>query len=177
MGFTLVAGLALVLVVGPFITSLAPAGGDNGVGGAPLPTPSRTVAPSAELPSAEELASTFLWQTLPVQIVVGDTTQVSLMFRNTGSTSWVKGTAAEARLGIVGDDASFHELGMGPAWPLPARRRSPPGSPDAPGQVATFNFSVTGTRAGTYRIPLLPVVDGVARMGDCLLYTSPSPRD
>ncbi|HUG55995.1 MAG TPA: hypothetical protein VMJ92_02875 [Candidatus Limnocylindrales bacterium] len=167
VAFTLAAALALVFFVGPWIASLAPGGSSGNGGPTTLPaTPSPSAATSAEVPSAEDLHSTWLWQSLPAEIVVGGTVQVSLMYRNTGSVAWVRGTPAEVRLGIVGDDASFHDLGMGPDWPLPARPAIQSESVVEPGQVATFTFDVVGTQAGSYRIPLMPVVDGVAWLGE-----------
>ncbi|MGH2450390.1 MAG: hypothetical protein ACRDGE_03775 [Candidatus Limnocylindria bacterium] len=167
VAFTIVAALVLVLLVGPWVASLAPGGSGADGERTTLPaTPSPSAAASVEAPSAEDLHSTWLWQTLPAEIVVGGTAQVSLMFRNTGTASWIRGTAAEVRLGIVGDDASFHELGMGPDWPLPTRPAIQAEGVVEPGQVVTFTFDVVGTRPGSYRIPLMPVVDGVAWLGE-----------
>lgn len=167
VGFTVAAGLLMIFVVAPWLAGLAPAAVDQ-EGRAPDTTPTPTPDPATEVatPAPEELDSEFMWQTLPAEIVVGDTTQVSLMFRNTGSVPWIKGTAAEVRLGIVGDDASFHELGLGPDWPLPARVAIQAEEVVHPGQLATFIFDFVGAEPGEYRIPLMPVVDGVAWLGD-----------
>ena len=35
-----------------------------------------------------------------------------------------------------------------------------------PGESATFSFQVKGTRVGTFKLPLRPVVDGIAWLED-----------
>lgn len=167
LAFTLVAGLVMVIVVAPWLTSVAPAnGGDAGGGVGATPTPTPDPVTEVATPAPEELDSEFMWQTLPAEIVRGDTTQVSLMFRNTGTVAWIRGTAAEIRLGIVGDDPSYHELGLGPEWPSATRVAVQAEEVVRPGQLATFIFDFVGAEAGEYRIPLMPVVDGVAWLGD-----------
>src|SRR5207245_3704802 len=97
--------------------------------------------------------------------------------RNTGTATWQKGVAdSEARLGIVGDDASFSALGMNVGWPLPDRPASQSEASVAPGAIATFTFTVRAPASiGTYRIALRPVIDGrtwLEDQGVFLLVTS-----
>ena len=67
---------------------------------------------------------------------------------------------------MKGDDTTLFGLGMTIDWPLPTRPAVQQEPSVAPGQTATFSFGVKGVRAGVYRLPVRPVVDGVSWMDD-----------
>ncbi|MGH2500418.1 MAG: hypothetical protein ACRDF0_10080, partial [Candidatus Limnocylindria bacterium] len=123
-------------------------------------------APLVAAPPAALLHSAWQSQSLPPVISLGGTTTVSMLFRNTGDTPWIKGTAAEARLGVVGDDPRWSEAGMAVNWPAPTRAAAQSEAVVAPGQIATFRFAVKGTLPGVHTLRLRPVVDGVAWLDD-----------
>jgi glucose/arabinose dehydrogenase len=103
------------------------------------------------------------WPTLDA----GQTTApVSVVFRNTGSKTWVKGDASsQVNLGINGDDRSQSFLNAG--WLSPDRVAAQIEASVAPGQTATFTFQMRApSAAGTYRLHLRPVIDGVTWMED-----------
>jgi len=87
-------------------------------------------------------------------------------FRNAGATTWTKGTASEARLGVNGDDRTFAQLGMAVGWPIPDRPAVQDLASVAQGATTTFTFSVRGVALGTYALHLRPVIDGVTWMED-----------
>jgi uncharacterized protein YkwD len=99
-------------------------------------------------------------------IAIGDTTTLSVTFRNAGATTWTKGSAYEARLGVNGDDRTISSLGMTVGWPIPDRPAVQDLAVVPTGASTTFSFSIRGTRVGTYWIHLRPVVDGVTWMED-----------
>ena len=96
----------------------------------------------------------------------GGSAQVWVTVKNTGTATWAKGTATEARIGVVGDDRTLARLGLGASWPIPDRPAVQSEDSVAPGQVATFAFSVAGVRLGTYPLRLRPVIDGLTWMED-----------
>lgn len=74
----------------------------------------------------------YVSQSIPASIQPGEVAAASVQMRNTGNTTW---TAAEAyRLGSQNAPDNMR-------WGL--NRVAVPGSV-APGQIATFNFSITG---------------------------------
>lgn len=89
----------------------------------------------------------------------GATTSYTVRFRNAGTEAWVRGTLGrQANLGINGDDRSQSALGVG--WPTPDRPAIQSEAVVAPGQIATFTFTVRAPdAAGTYRLHLRPVID------------------
>jgi hypothetical protein len=80
-------------------------------------------------PVASALRSQWISQSAPKTIALGKTATATLVFRNIGSTAWIRGTAAEARLGIVADDTHFSEIGLALGWPMLARERDRSASP------------------------------------------------
>lgn len=125
-----------------------------------------SAAPDVSAPSATQLHSRWVSQS-PLRVVaLGDTTTISISFRNIGSTTWIRGSAAEARLGVVNDDRRFFELGFAQNWPAPDRLAAQVESAVAPGSLANFIFQVRGAVTGVHRIPVRPLVEGVTWMED-----------
>jgi hypothetical protein len=122
----------------------------------PPPTPLPT------LPPADALSSRWVSQSGYPGITVGGTATITVVFRNTGTAEWRRGTPSEIRLGIVGQ----FDPAMASGWPHPERPAVQSRSVVRPGELATFRFEVRGTRPGTFRLRLRPVVDGVAWLND-----------
>ncbi len=120
-------------------------------------------APPATAPPRDELASRWVAQYGDPVLVVGGTTTITLQFRNAGGATWRRGSPSEVRLGIVGDQV---DAGMALDWPYPTRPAVQEEAVVVPGAMATFAFKVKGTRAGTFRLHLRPVVDGIAWLDD-----------
>jgi hypothetical protein len=110
----------------------------------------------------------FVAQTPYPTVRTGATGEVVVRLRNTGEMTWRKGTADEARIGIVGNDGRFAFLGKG--WVGPDRPAAQQEAVVAPGEVATFRFRVSGTIPGRYVLPLQGVIDGGAWMPDLGLF-------
>jgi uncharacterized protein YkwD len=96
------------------------------------------------------------------------TSQATLLFRNTGTKTWTRGVAgSQVALGVNGDTASFSSLGMNVGWPSANRVALQNEASVGPGAVASFTFALKAPlSAGTVRIPLRPVIDGVAWLDD-----------
>jgi uncharacterized protein YkwD len=96
------------------------------------------------------------------------TSQVTLLFRNTGTKTWTRGVAgSQVALGVNGDSAAFSALGMNVGWPSANRVAVQNEGSVGPGGIASFTFTVKAPfSAGTVRIPLRPVIDGVAWLED-----------
>jgi uncharacterized protein YkwD len=104
------------------------------------------------------------WPTL----LPGSSTSLTVKFTNTGSATWQRGVAGmQANLGLNGDTVAFAALGMNDGWLSANRLATTTEASVAPGQTATFTFSVRAPAVpGTYRLPLRPVIDGVTWMED-----------
>jgi uncharacterized protein YkwD len=96
------------------------------------------------------------------------TQAVTLRFRNSGTKTWTKGVAgSQVALGINGDNTTFAALGMNVGWPSANRVAVQTESAVAPGGIASFTFVVKAPfGGGLVRIPLRPVIDGVAWLED-----------
>lgn len=117
-------------------------------------------------PPAGALHSRWVSQS-PLRVVdLGGITNLSISFRNVGSTPWIRGSSAEARLGIVNDDRTLFELGFAQDWLAPDRPTAQLEGVVSPGSLATFSFQVRGAVTGVHRIPLRPLVEGVTWMED-----------
>ena len=94
------------------------------------------------------------------------TPAMTITFRNTGTRTWRKGVFGEqANLGINGDDRTLSAYGIG--WPTPDRPAIQNEALVAPGQNASFTFSMRGPPTpGTYQLHLRPVIDGITWMED-----------
>lgn len=132
----------------------------------PLATASLAPAPSVLPPEAQTLHSSWVSQDPYPFLYTGDRVTVSIVFRNAGTATWVKGTAAEARLGVT----NAFDPSMALDWPYPARAAVQEEARVTPGEVATFNVGIIGTTPGRFRLQLRPVVDGVAWMEDQGVY-------
>jgi hypothetical protein len=96
----------------------------------------------------------------------GGTAQVWVKVLNSGSATWTKGTATEARIGIVNDDQTLTQLGLADGWLLANRPAAQTEVAVGPGQIATFSFSIKGVRLGSYPLRLRPVIDGLTWLED-----------
>ncbi|HEV8471046.1 MAG TPA: CAP domain-containing protein [Candidatus Limnocylindria bacterium] len=101
--------------------------------------------------------------TLKVGQVTGP---LSIVFMNTGSQPWVKGTLGqEARLGVNLDNEMW--AGLAVNWPYTTRPAVQTEATVATGATGTFTFQVKAPATpGTYAIHLRPVIDGVWWMED-----------
>lgn len=136
--------------------------------GANVSAPAPAPAPAPAAPTGYH--SAWVTQSAVPAIGVGETATVSLTFKNTGGTTWTKGTATEARLGVVGDDPFFSQLGMAVAWPFTSRPAAQDAASVRPGGSTSFTFRVKGVAPGSYLLRLRPVIDGVTWMEDQGVY-------
>lgn len=132
----------------------------------PEATQTPTARPSPTQPKPDAFHATLVARPSDPSLTVGTLATISLAFKNTGTVAWSKGTPTEARLGVKDDDTTLSTNGMAFQWPVPTRPAVQQEPNVAPGENATFTFQVRGVRAGTFKIALRPVVDGVAWMED-----------
>lgn len=99
-------------------------------------------------------------------VAPGEVAEVHVFVRNTGTAAWVRGGPTEARLGVKGDDITFHGLGGAVGWPLASRPAVQAQSRVGPGELATFTFRVRGPAAGAHLLQLRPVIDGITWLND-----------
>lgn len=132
-------------------------GGSSGGGG--------TTPPPA---TDNGLHSAWVSQTAVPALQPAATQAVTLRFRNSGTKTWQKGVAgSQVALGINGDNTTFSALGMNVGWPSANRVAVQNESAVAPGGIASFTFVLKAPfSGGLVRIPLRPVVDGVAWLED-----------
>jgi len=123
--------------------------------------------PTSSVPDSG-LHSAWMSQTQVPAMQPASTSQATLLFRNTGTKTWTKGVAgSQVTLGVNGDSASFSNLGMNVGWPSANRVAVQNEASVGPGAVASFTFALKAPlAAGTVRIPLRPVIDGVAWLED-----------
>jgi hypothetical protein len=168
--FTAVVGVLVIIVLQAVMPRTA--GTTQGVSATAAPTAtsadrSAYLGPSARPPQPVEMHSELVTAPQAVVIGAGETATITLAYKNTGAERWIKGSPSEVRLGIMGDSTAFGDLGV--EWPAPTRPAVQQEAEVLPGATATFTFKVKGTKTGSYRIPLLPVCDGVTWMeGDAL---------
>ncbi|TMC44048.1 MAG: CAP domain-containing protein [Chloroflexi bacterium] len=124
--------------------------------------------PTSTVPSDNGLHSAWASQTQVPPLQPASTTQVTLLFRNTGTKTWTRGLAgSQVTLGVNGDSGAFSALGMNVGWPSANRVALQNEASVGPGAIASFTFAVKAPfSAGTVRIPLRPVIDGVAWLED-----------
>ena len=123
--------------------------------------------PTSTVPDSG-LHSAWMSQTQVPAMQPASTSQATLLFRNTGTKTWTKGVVgSQVALGVNGDSASFSALGMNVGWPSANRVAVQNEASVGPGGVASFTFAMKAPfSAGTVRIPLRPVIDGVAWLED-----------
>lgn len=122
--------------------------------------------PDMTAPPAGALHSQWVSQS-PLRVVdLGGSTTVSITFRNVGSTSWIRDSVAEARLGVANDDRRFFDLGFAANWPAPDRPAVQTETIVKPGSLGMFHFQVRGAVTGVHRIPLRLLVEDVSWMED-----------
>jgi hypothetical protein len=133
-------------------------GGGSSGGGGVTPAP----APDSGLHSA------WVDQTALPAMQPAATQAVTLRFRNSGTKTWTKGVAgSQVALGINGDNTTFAALGMNVGWPSANRVAVQTEAAVPPGGIASFTFVVKAPfSGGLVRIPLRPVIDGVAWLED-----------
>jgi hypothetical protein len=134
--------------------------------GAQSPSPTAT----APLPKPADLDSAWVSQSAPAQIAVGAEATVSFKFKNTGKAAWTRGTGSEASLAFVGNATKFDPK-MAVNWPLPDRPAVQTEPVVAPGEIATFSFTVKGVAPGTFRIDVRPSVVAVGWLRDQGVFT------
>lgn len=162
--FTLAVGLLLSLA-GLWWLQRPPSPGEDRIVRA-TPTPSPSPTPTAIPLSPDQFHSKLVSRSPDPTLAVGATASLTLVFTNTGTTPWVKGTATEARLGVKLDERSLADLGMAVNWPLPTRPAVQQEPSVAPGKTASFTFQVKAVNPGVFQLPVRPVIDGVTWMED-----------
>ncbi len=100
----------------------------------------------------------------------GEVSTVTIVFRNTGRRSWIRGASLEqANLGVVGDARSLASLGVD--WPSADRVAIQSEPVVGPGGLARFIFGLRGpTEPGRYFLDLRPVIDGMSWLEDDGVY-------
>jgi glucose/arabinose dehydrogenase len=98
----------------------------------------------------------------------GATVSYTIHFRNTGDTTWNRGTPfRQVNLAVGGDSTAFADAGMAVGWLSANRVATTTEITVAPNAIATFTFTLRAPSApGTYRLPLHPVLDGVQHLED-----------
>lgn len=95
----------------------------------------------------------FIGQSVPASMTPGQQYAVSVTMKNIGTTTWQ--ASRSYRLGSQNPHDNYH-------WGV-SRVELP--APTAPGQLATFNFTVTAPAAGSYGFQWRMVQDGVVWFG------------
>ncbi len=119
--------------------------------------------------NASTVKAAFVAQSPFLSVDAGSVGTVQVRLRNTGATTWRKGTKTEARIAIRDDSDAYASLAKD--WLAPDRPAAQDEAVVAPGDSATFTFEVRATRPGRYTIPLRGVIDGAAWMNDLGMYT------
>lgn len=133
--------------------------------------------PAAAVDTSAGFHSAWVGQDSWPTLAPGLTVSYSLRFRNTGTTTWLRGVAGkQVNLGVVDDSLLFSEMAIG--W-LSGNRTATTVEPTvAPGAIGTFTFTIKSpARIGAYQLPLRPVADGVTwleHQGVFVLVTSDS---
>src|SRR4051812_15979513 len=98
----------------------------------------------------------------------GTTVAYTIHFRNTGDTTWIRGSAfRQVNLAVTGDSTAFADAGMAVGWLSANRVATTTELTVAPNAIATFTFTLRApSTPGTYRLPLHPVLDGVQHLED-----------
>jgi glucose/arabinose dehydrogenase len=98
----------------------------------------------------------------------GATVSYTIRFRNTGDTSWNRGSAfRQVNLAVTGDSTAFADAGMAVGWLSANRVATTTEISVAPNAIGTFTFTLRApSTPGAYRLPLHPVIDGSQHLED-----------
>jgi hypothetical protein len=132
----------------------------------PEATPTPTERATATPLSPDAFHATLTARPGDPSLTVGTMATVSLVFRNAGTATWTKGTKSELHLAVKDNDTTLSTNGMAVAWPWPDRPAVQQEASVKPGESATFTFQVKGVKAGTFKVALRPVCDGVTWLED-----------
>jgi uncharacterized protein YkwD len=123
---------------------------------------------SSFVPVDNGLHSAWSSQTAVPAMQPASMSQATVFYRNTGTKTWTRGVAgSQVTLGINGDSTAFSAMGMNVGWPSANRVAIQNEGAVAPGGVASFTFNVKAQfAAGTVRLPVRPLVEGVAWLED-----------
>jgi len=104
------------------------------------------------------------WPTLRPGAMVSYTVH----FRNTGDTTWQRGSPfRQVNLAVGGDSTAAADAGMAVGWLSANRVATTSEMSVAPNAIATFTFTLRApSTPGTYRLPLHPVLEGVQHLED-----------
>jgi len=127
---------------------------------------------NAAMPTDSGLHSAWVSQTSVPALQPAGTSSVTLSFRNSGSKTWTKGVAgSQIALGIPGDSTAYAAMGMNAGWPSANRVAIQNEAVVAPGNIASFTFTVRAPLSlGTVNMSVRPVIDGVAWLEDQGVY-------
>ena len=127
---------------------------------------------TAAMPTDSGLHSAWVSQTSVPALQPAGTSSVTLSFRNSGSKTWTKGVAgSQIALGIPGDSTAYAAMGMNAGWPSANRVAIQNEAVVAPGNIASFTFTVRAPLSlGTVNMSVRPVIDGVAWLEDQGVY-------
>jgi glucose/arabinose dehydrogenase len=98
----------------------------------------------------------------------GATVSYTIHYRNTGDTSWNRGSPfRQVNLAVTGDSTAFADAGMAVGWLSANRVATTTEISVAPNAIGTFTFTLRApSTPGTYRLPLHPVIDGSQHLED-----------
>jgi hypothetical protein len=102
-------------------------------------------------------------------LTLGQTAFMGVTIKNTGNVTWYNSGTNIMNLGTARDPghaSPFYTLGW-PGYGRPARMIE---SSVAPGQTATFEFTITAPGSGNYKEYLVPVSEGYTWLNDIGLY-------
>jgi hypothetical protein len=124
--------------------------------------------PTLSVPTDNGMHSAWMSQTAVPAMQPAATSAATVLFRNTGTKTWTRGVAgSQVSLGVNGDSTAFSNLGMNVGWPAANRLAIQNEASVGPGGVASFTFTVKAPfQAGTVRIPVRPLIEGVAWLED-----------
>src|SRR5438309_6818810 len=98
----------------------------------------------------------------------GSTVSYTIHFRNTGDTTWNRGSPLrQVNLPVGGAPTALADAGMAVGWLSANRVATTSEISVAPNAIATFTFTLRApSTPGTYRLPLHPVLEGVQHLED-----------
>lgn len=115
----------------------------------------------------ERFQAVFAGKSADLLLEPGMTGYFTLFYLNTGTSTWVRGTEAEARLGVAGPAEHRTPLQWANGWLSSERYCAHTQERVSPGQIATFTFAITApddATEGTYRFYCRPVVERVGAL-------------